>query len=95
MRVEFAEAAREEAAEVQAHYAAAAAGLGEAFAQEIRIAIEKIQEAPLLWSPITRRTRRFVIHRFPYIVVYRVSGDLIRIVAVAHQRRRSGYWQGR
>ncbi len=60
MRVEFAEAARAEAAEAQAHYAAAAAGLGEAFA----------------------------------LVVYRVSGDLIRIVAVAHQRRRSD-WQGR
>ena len=32
---------------------------------------------------------------FPYSLVYTVSGDEIRILAVAHHSRRPGYWTGR
>jgi hypothetical protein len=28
-------------------------------------------------------------------VYYRVSGDVVEIIAVAHQSRRPGYWQSR
>jgi hypothetical protein len=33
--------------------------------------------------------------KFPYNVVYRVSGDLVRIYAIAHAKRRPGYWKSR
>jgi hypothetical protein len=35
------------------------------------------------------------IHRFPYSLVYRVQGGRIRVIAVAAQRRRPGFWRGR
>lgn len=32
-------------------------------------------------------TRECILRRFPYTIVYRASGDMIRIVRVLHQAR--------
>ncbi len=37
-------------------------------------------------------TRRLVLRRFPYNVFFRVGTGEIVVVAVAHQRRRPGYY---
>ena len=42
-----------------------------------------------------RYVRRMVLNRFPYNLYYVIAGDLIRILAVAHQSRRPGYWSSR
>lgn len=39
------------------------------------------------------RTRRLLVGRFPYQVVYRLRATEIVIVAVAHLKRRPGYWK--
>jgi toxin ParE1/3/4 len=39
--------------------------------------------------------RQVIVRGFPYMVVYRVRPDDVYIVAVAHARRRPGYWQNR
>jgi plasmid stabilization system protein ParE len=39
--------------------------------------------------------RRWMLTRFPYSLIYTVSDDEIRILAVAHYSRRPGYWRGR
>jgi toxin ParE1/3/4 len=36
-----------------------------------------------------------LIHRFPYLVIFLELADKILIVAVAHGKRRPGYWHGR
>jgi len=47
-------------------------------------------------SPMPKRRRRWVCERFPYAVVYHVATDgAIRVLAVAHHRRRPGYWGSR
>ncbi|MSP63343.1 MAG: hypothetical protein EXR72_23970 [Myxococcales bacterium] len=45
--------------------------------------------------PADLDVRRRVIERFPLTVVYLVRDDTLIIVAVAHQRRRPGYWMQR
>jgi len=35
------------------------------------------------------------VARFPYAVLYSIVGDQIRVMAVAHDRRRPFYWSGR
>ena len=70
-------------------------GLGIDFRKDVEIAVKKIQAGPARWSPYSKRTRRFLIRRFPYLVVYREFGDEILIVAIAHGRRRPGYWRDR
>jgi toxin ParE1/3/4 len=40
-------------------------------------------------------SRQLNVRRFPYKVVYRVREDHIYVIAIAHARRRPGYWRGR
>ena len=66
-----------------------------AFVSELDLAVEHIQEAPERWSEYVEGTRRYLFHRFPYFVVYRKLGESIQVLAVAHGRRRPGYWKER
>jgi plasmid stabilization system protein ParE len=78
-----------------AFYEKQVAGLGIDLRKEVQVAVEKIQAAPLRWSPYSKRTRRFLTRRFPYLVVYRELTGKILIIAVAHGSRRPGYWHDR
>jgi toxin ParE1/3/4 len=70
-------------------------GLGTRFLDAVVEAIARIQEYPQIGSRIGRIERRVLVSDFPYQVVYRLDGPMIRIVAVGHLRRRPGYWHGR
>ncbi|MFN8633514.1 MAG: type II toxin-antitoxin system RelE/ParE family toxin [Chloroflexota bacterium] len=70
-------------------------GLGTRFLNAVLEAISRICEYPEIGSRIGRIERRVFVTDFPYQVVYRPDGPSIRIVAVAHVRRRPGYWHGR
>ena len=65
------------------------------FQRELDRAIERISERPEAGSPYLSNTRRILLRRYPFFVVYRVRGDNVQIVAVAHARRRPGYWRAR
>ncbi len=39
--------------------------------------------------------RRLKVQGFPFGVLYRLRDDTVEVVAVAHERRRPGYWAGR
>jgi len=44
---------------------------------------------------VGRRFRRVFIGRFPFSIIYIDRDGEIVIVAIAHQRKRPGYWRGR
>jgi len=67
-------------------------GLGQDLVDEFEGALSQIQEFPGSGSPYLNHTRRMLLHRFPFSVVYRVKVDLIEVVAFAHRSRRPGYW---
>src|SRR5882762_4975331 len=52
-----------------------------------------IAEAPRRWPAGVHGTRRFLLHRFPFAVAYRELRSIIQVLAVAHARRRPGYWR--
>ena len=62
---------------------------------ELRAALERIQLAPNQFPKFAVDARRMVLGRFPYVVVFRETSTEIEIVAVAHGRRRPGYWRER
>lgn len=39
--------------------------------------------------------RRFILQRFPFSIVYLDDPDLVTIIAVAHSKRKPGYWKSR
>ncbi len=65
------------------------------FADEIAQAVSMIAEAPRRWPAGPYGTRKFLLHRFPYVVVYRELPSTIQVLAVAHGHRRPGYWKTR
>jgi toxin ParE1/3/4 len=65
------------------------------FQRELDSAIELISERPEAGSPYLNNTRRILLRRFPFFVVYRIRSDAVQVVAVAHARRRPGYWRRR
>lgn len=67
----------------------------EAFQVEIARAVARIEAQPGLGTPGPAQTRLLPIHRFPFSLVYRQQGEDIRVIAVAAQRRRPGYWRAR
>ena len=69
--------------------------LGEAFFQEVESAIEQIQNFPHTWPQYSKETRRFLIHRFPYAIVYHVTAKNIHVLAVMHLKRKPDYWKNR
>lgn len=55
----------------------------------------RIVEAPNRYPISLHRTRRILFDRYPFSIYYRVTDDEIVVVAVAHQKRRPGYWASR
>jgi plasmid stabilization system protein ParE len=76
-------------------YESRMAGLGRSFAAEVERTVALVREYPDAGSTVGPKRRRVLVARFPYSIVYRQDPDAIVIVAVAHQRRRPGYWRRR
>lgn len=92
-RVEFLEAARQDVLEARAWFETR--GVAATFTAELERAIGQISQLPESWPLYSARERRYLFRRLQYSVFYRVQGEIIVVVAVAHERRRPGFWRGR
>jgi hypothetical protein len=75
-------------------------GLGGDFVDEVWRVIERIVKWPalapcLLVSGSSHEVRRAPLRQFPFGVIYLVLDDVLWVVAIAHGRRRPGYWRER
>jgi plasmid stabilization system protein ParE len=95
MRYEFHPEAEQELYEAASRYEAEVPELGLRFGDEVERVIQLLLEHPELGSRLDADLRHFVLHRFPFSIVYAAVADLIYIVAVAHGGREPGYWQSR
>jgi plasmid stabilization system protein ParE len=66
-----------------------------AFLADIDSAILAVTEAPQRWPRIHVKYRRYIMRNFQFNVVYFILLASIEIIAVAHDRRRPGYWLAR
>jgi plasmid stabilization system protein ParE len=85
-------AAAEDAREAWTSYHDRNPEAADAFLEEYARALERIEHAPLRAPTHLHGTRRMLMRRFPYSVIYRAKDGRIDIIAVAHQRRRIDYW---
>jgi toxin ParE2 len=67
----------------------------DAFLTEVATSLRLIVYQPRLYPSLTKNTRRRVLEGFPYSVIYREKDDIILVLAVAHAKRRPGYWRKR
>jgi hypothetical protein len=79
------------------------AGLGAAFSTCVTDAMRMIEAHPLAWPRWSEdpSIHLKIVKRFPYTIAFRIetksTGQVasVRVLAVAHDKRRRGYWTGR
>ncbi len=95
MKLKYHPEARIELNKAADYYNERRSGLGWEFLEEVQLAIRRILDFPNAWHPLSANTRRCLTNRFPFGLIYQVKKDEVRIIAVAHLKRRPGYWQDR
>ena len=65
------------------------------FVSEVDRALDLVIASPGRWPRSEHATRKFVLRRFPFAVIYREAERSIQILAIAHGHRRPGYWSER
>jgi len=76
----------------RSHSEAAADRFEHAFVE----AVEKVVASPQRWPQYLLGTRRYLVRRYPYLVIYRQRHNgTIQIVAIAHGHRKPAYWKDR
>src|SRR2546428_1437957 len=93
--VRFHPAAAQEAESAYDWYAARDRFAAHGFREELRNAVDAVASNPHTWPRHGSRARRYVFPRFPFSLVYRLRGNEVEVIAVAHGRRRPGYWRSR
>lgn len=72
-----------------------AVGLGDDFISELESAYHTIQAIPDTWPKFQRGSRRFLLRRFLFSVIYRIHKDTVFVPAIMHNSRKPGYWSER
>ena len=94
-KVTLHEEADAEVNEAAKYYEEREPGLGLLFLAAVEEAVEKVLANPEAFQLVGDEIRRKIIGRFPYSLLYVIEPDRIRVIAVAHQKRRPGYWNHR
>ncbi len=72
-------------------------GLGQRFLDEVAATLDRLVAFPTAGMTVPHvasdvAARRVPLKRFPYHVIYLDTRETIRVLAVAHDRRKPGYW---
>lgn len=95
MKVRVLSCAEREFVDAVDRYNAKRPGLGYEFAAEVRSAFERIGAFPDAWPLFSARSRRCILSRFPYGILYQIRTDRILVVAVMHLKRDPEIWRQR
>jgi hypothetical protein len=90
----------EELAEAVLWYEARRPGLGNEFLTEIESTLPIIESRPQSFPRLENVSpaydiRRALLPRFPYAIVFLARTEELRVLAIAHAKRRPGYWLSR
>ena len=99
-RVLFEPEASAELEEAALWYEAQRSGLGLAFLAAVDRSVEHLAAWPDSGVSVpgvaaSLPVRQLPVSGFPYRIAYMVTSQELRVLAVAHARRRPGYWSGR
>jgi hypothetical protein len=79
-------AAELDLAEAQLWYESQLTGLGADFLFEVSQVLDQLAETPLIYQIAYRDVRRAIVHRFPYLIWYRILGKAVTALACTHGR---------
>jgi plasmid stabilization system protein ParE len=96
MRIHLRRVAKVDLRDAAAWYRARDPNLATRFLDEVYNAIGLLEQFPNTGGPVygvnEPETRQLPVDNFPYQVVFRRYNDRISVLAIAHERRKPGYW---
>lgn len=100
MKLRLLDEAKEEIRQASLWYEERQEGLGDDFLAGVQAALEAIEANPSQFAELEkyrgpRNVRRYLLQRFPYLVVFEILAEEALVLAVAHGGRRPNYWKNR
>jgi toxin ParE1/3/4 len=95
MDFEFHPEALAEFREAAEYYESCQSQLGHRFTDSIESGIQQICEEPQRWRVFEGDVRRYLVHVFPYAILFSTEREHILIIAVMHCSREPGSWKSR
>lgn len=97
MKVNFLKLAEKELDNAFAYYESVQRGLGFRFLSEVELPKNRVINFPLSYERIGKYSRRCLVQKFPYGLIYQFteSKKEILIVAVSYLHRKPEYWGNR
>jgi toxin ParE1/3/4 len=95
MRVILTPLARAEYVEAVDWYDRQGPGLAQRLRADFRAIRARIVANPLQFPAAIRDTRRALLRNFPYVVIFRISGDVAEVIAFFNTSRDPLQWQRR
>lgn len=92
MRIIFDDLAKKEYDDTIEYYEIEIKGLGSRFKAEIKRALRNILKFPTIGTIEEADIRRYILHKFPFKILYSIEKDYIYIIAIAHMHREPNYW---
>jgi len=92
VKIVFDKLAQLELDDASEYYELEVPGLGARFKVEVKRGIRRIREYPDTWAKEKNDVRRYLLHTFPYKILYSIEEDYIYIIAIAHSHRHPDYW---
>ncbi len=95
MKIFFDELAKLEFDDAVSYYEYEIAELGLRFKEELLRALRNIRKFPQSGTLEDEEIRHYLLHKFPYKIMYSIEKDYIYIIALAHMHREPAYWADR
>ncbi len=70
-------------------------GLRDRFLKQWKAAENRLMANPKMYRCFEEDLRKCRFEDFPYLIVYQITDEQVRIYAVMHTSRRPGYWKDR
>ena len=97
MKITFLRPAEKELDEAFKYYESVQEGLGLKFQAEVAHSLSRVVKQPLSYQEIGKYSRRCLVHKFPYGVIYQYKEQpkKIIVVCIAHLHRKPDFWVSR
>lgn len=92
MRIEYHPGIEADLVQIRDYYNERCRNLGNDFIDEFERQVFRIAATPCRWRVARGDTRRALMRRFPYLILFRVVDDsVVRITVIKHERRHPAY----
>lgn len=77
------------------YYAKISKRVSQHFREEVEVALEDIRRHPEQYREVKKGFRIRILKKYPFSIIYNFERGMVCVYAIAHHKRRPGYWSNR